>query len=62
MKAGAVGWGGHPDPPGCGVASGHPVLLLALLGLLSIPAAHGEYGAVGRSTDTCLALTCSGAG
>lgn len=54
MKAGAAGWGGHPDPPGCGAAPDPPVLLLALLGLLSVPVARGEYGAVGRTRDTCL--------
>lgn len=54
MMAGAPGWGAHSDPPSCGAASGPPVLLLALLGLLSVPVARGEYGEVGRSRDTCL--------
>ncbi|XP_038018577.1 membrane cofactor protein [Motacilla alba alba] len=42
MKAGAPGWGGPPGPPSCGAASGW--LLLALLGLLSVPAARGDCG------------------
>lgn len=59
MRAGAPRWGGPPGPPSCGAASGHPVLLLAVLllavlGLLSIPVARGEYGGVGRTRDTCL--------
>uniref|UniRef100_A0A674GTP1 Sushi domain-containing protein n=1 Tax=Taeniopygia guttata TaxID=59729 RepID=A0A674GTP1_TAEGU len=42
MKAGAPGWGGPPGPPGCGAASDLPVLLLAVLGLLSVPEARGS--------------------
>ncbi|XP_019144445.2 complement decay-accelerating factor [Corvus cornix cornix] len=44
MRAGAPACGGHPDPPTCGAASGHPLLLLAVLGLLSIPVARGDCG------------------
>ncbi|XP_059343709.1 complement decay-accelerating factor [Ammospiza nelsoni] len=41
MTAAAAGWGAPPDPPSCGVIS---ALLLALLGLLGIPVAHGDCG------------------
>lgn len=62
MRAGAAAWGGPPDPPSCGVTSGHPVLLLAVLGLLSIPVAHGEYGAwEGPGTPAWVPPGCSGA-
>ncbi|XP_056367386.1 complement decay-accelerating factor-like isoform X2 [Oenanthe melanoleuca] len=44
MKAAAPAWGAHPEPPSLGVLSGLPVLLPALLGLLSIPAARGDCG------------------
>ncbi|KAM7032844.1 complement decay-accelerating factor-like [Acridotheres tristis] len=44
MKAGAPGWGGHPDSPSSGGVSGLPVLFLILLRLLSIPVARGDCG------------------
>lgn len=63
MKPGEPGQGKHPGTSSCWAptmrqGSGHPTLLLALMGLLSTPAARGEYGHMGctaGSSETCPA-------
>ncbi|KAM9520386.1 complement decay-accelerating factor-like [Guaruba guarouba] len=49
MKSGEPGWGKHPGTLTCRApagawASGYPMLLLPLLGLLGMPVAHGDCG------------------
>lgn len=61
MKCGEPGQGKHPGTLSCRTptgawGSGHPTLLLALLGLLATPVARGEYrdtGCMGRTSKTC---------
>lgn len=63
MKPGEPGQGKHLGTWSCWAptmrqGSGCPTLLLALLGLLGTPAAHGEYGHMGctvGSSETCPA-------
>lgn len=63
MKPGEPGQGKHPGTSSCWAptmrqGSGHPTLLLALMGLLGTPAACGEYGHMGctaGSSETCPA-------
>lgn len=63
MKPGEPGQGKYPSTSSCWAptmrqGSGCPTLLLALLGLLGTPAAHGEYGHIGctvGSSETCPA-------
>lgn len=69
MKSAEPGRGKPPGTLSCGAAAGaqrsaHPVLLLALLGLLGVPAARSEYGDDGEDQRDLPRshLCCSGAG
>ncbi|XP_074420116.1 complement receptor type 2-like isoform X2 [Larus michahellis] len=65
MRSGEAGQGKHPGTlswgaPPVAQGSGHRALLLALLGLLGMPVARGEYGdagCVGKTSETCLGPT-----